>query len=425
VRFVTATRWSVLAIQGVLALALLVLLYLVGTRGVAAWYAEQPKPQGLQKAIEWNPANPDYHRDLGHFFERDSEQGSLPQAILHYQKATDLNPRDARAWADLGGAYELTGQLEKAQSAYEQAARLFPQSPEINWRLANYYIRQGELEKAVRALRAVMNGSYALRQQAFDLAWRAGLDPELVRTQMIPPDTRFSFQYLTYLAQQNHMQEATQVWQQILASPETFGVTAAFPYLDGLIKDQRVDELQAAWKALSERNPTLLPHRSFDPNLMCNGDFESRIFNGGLDWRVRPAEGVLVKLDSLKFFDGTHSLQIHFNGKHNVSYAHISQYVPVKPNTLYRFTGYMQTQGITTDSGPSFQIYDAYDPSRLNLLTEPLLGTNAWTARHLEFSTPPETRLLLIRVVRRPSQKLDNQIAGTAWIDRVSLQAVE
>ena len=132
----------------------------------------------------------------------------------------------------------------------------------------------------------------------------------------------------------------------------------------------------------------------------------------------------MVTVDSLIFFDGTQSLRIRFDGKQNLNYRHVFQYVPVKPNTSYQFLGYLRAEKITTDSGPRFEVQDAYDPSKLFLATEDLLGTSSWTPERLAFRTGPDTRLLIIRVARRPSQKFDNQIAGTLWIDRLSLLPV-
>jgi hypothetical protein len=74
------------------------------------------------------------------------------------------------------------------------------------------------------------------------------------------------------------------------------------------------------------------------------------------------------------------------------------QYVPVHPATLYRFSGYMRVEGITTDSGPRFQIYDAEAPSKLFLSTENLTGSSSWSPERLEFTTGPETRLLVVRL---------------------------
>jgi len=221
------------------------------------------------------------------------------------------------------------------------------------------------------------------------------------------------------------MDEAGQTWARLLQSGSRLEPQAAFFYLDTLIQNKRVDELSAAWRALGVGPPAGNPSRRPDANRITNGGFEEEILNGGLDWRVIVVEGVVVSVDNLTFFDGTRSLRIRFEGQRNVEYLHVSQYVPVQPNSRYRFTAYVRTQNITTDSGPQIQVFDAYDTSRIAVATENLVGTRNWTPQQLEFRTSPETRLLVVRLVRSPSRKFDDLISGTVWFDHVSLVPIE
>jgi hypothetical protein len=155
--------------------------------------------------------------------------------------------------------------------------------------------------------------------------------------------------------------------------------------------------------------------------LVQNGGFEHEILDGGLDWRVVPVEGAEVSVDSAGAFEGVRALRIEFVGKANLDYGHVFQYVPVQANTRYRFSGALRVNGITTDSGLRFQVFDAFDMGKLLLSTQDTVGTSNWSLQQLEFKTSPSTCLLVVRVVRIPSQKLDNQIRGTAWIDQVRL----
>ena len=82
-------------------------------------------------------------------------------------------------------------------------------------------------------------------------------------------------------------------------------------------------------------------------------------------------------------------------------------------------------KGISTESGPRFQVFDAFDMGKLFLSTENTVGTSGWSSQHLEFKTTADTRLLIVRVARPLSEKLDNLIGGTVWIDRVSLTPEE
>jgi len=199
----------------------------------------------------------------------------------------------------------------------------------------------------------------------------------------------------------------------------------SFPYLDALIKGQRIDQLTAAWSTVKKMNPTKMREGALDANLIYNGDFASEILNGGLDWRINPQPGAVIRIDNATFHNGISSLRIQFDGKQNLSDALVFQYVPVTPNTSYHFEGYMRTQGITTDSGPRFQIRDADDPTKLFLESDDMLGNSSWIRRQLDFKSSRGTHLLEIRVTRLPSTKFDNRIAGTAWVDQVALTVVK
>jgi hypothetical protein len=85
----------------------------------------------------------------------------------------------------------------------------------------------------------------------------------------------------------------------------------------------------------------------------------------------------------------------------------------------------MKTKEISSDQGPRFEVYDAFDTTQLFLSAENMTGTSSWTPHQLEFETGPKTELLIVRVRRPPSRKLDNRIAGSVWIDRISVNAAE
>jgi hypothetical protein len=56
------------------------------------------------------------------------------------------------------------------------------------------------------------------------------------------------------------------------------------------------------------------------------------------------------------------------------------------------------------------------------LSTRNLVGSSDWLEEHADFTTNADTQLLVVRVARPASSKLDNRIAGTVWIDGVSLR---
>jgi hypothetical protein len=419
---VREARQHTFAIRILLLMSLLFFIYLAVRRAVADAYFRKASPNAVQMAIRWDPANPEYYDALGTLTHMYADRGNSDEIVQLYQNATRLSPHNAQFWADLGAGYDWAGRSSDALAAFQNAQRLFPNSPEINWRLANFYVRAGRTPEALRTLRMVLQEDSTAGKRVFTLATNATHDRSAL-LEMLPPQPLVFFDYLNFLIVRGDLAGAEEVWAHDLQLDLPFNLPEAFPYLDALIQHAELRQLSKAWAALAQRFPAQIQRPAPSSNLVTNGSFESDILNGGLDWRILPTEGAVVSLDSAGAFEGVRALRITFDGSRNLDYGHVFQYVPVQAKTRYRFSGHMRVQGITTDSGPRFQVCDAYDRGKIFVSTENLVGTSDWSEQHTAFTTLADTRLVLLRVVRSVSNKLDNQIAGTVWIDDVRVAA--
>ncbi len=397
-------------------------MYLAVRRAVAAAYFRTGAPNAVQTAIRWDPANPEYYDALGTLMHLYADRPNPDEIVQLYQRATRLSTQDAHFWADLGAGYDWAGRPNDALDAFQHARRLFPNSPEINWRMANFYVRADKTPEALRTLGMVLQEDGTAGRRVFTLATNATRDRNAI-LEILPPQPLAFFDYLNFLIEKGDIAGAEEVWARVLQLDLPFDIREAFPYLDALIQHAEVGQLSKVWSALMQRVPARAQRTVANSNLVTNGGFESDILNGGLDWRVPPAEGAVVSRDSVGAFEGEHALRITFDGTRNIDYGHVFQYVPVQPKTRYQFLGLMRVQGITTDSGIRFQVCDAHNLGNIFVLSENLVGTSGWSEQHAEFTTSADTRLLLVRVVRSVSGKLDSQIAGTVWIDDVRLSS--
>ena len=121
---------------------------------------------------------------------------------------------------------------------------------------------------------------------------------------------------------------------------------------------------------------------------------------------------------------GSRSARLIFDGTENLSYEGLFQYVLVSPGTHYRFQGFLRTDQISTESGMRFEIVDPKDPQHLDVVTPNETGTLPWTLEQIDFTTGPRTHLIQIRLARRPSERLDNKLRGTVWIDDISIAPI-
>jgi tetratricopeptide (TPR) repeat protein len=88
---------------------------------------------------------------------REAAQAGLPaMAIDYFERAVQASPETPRLWVGLAAAYLGARDPGRAQSVLEQAARTFPDDPELLYRLAETHERQGRSRDAAETLRRLL-----------------------------------------------------------------------------------------------------------------------------------------------------------------------------------------------------------------------------------------------------------------------------
>ncbi|HUJ30717.1 MAG TPA: tetratricopeptide repeat protein [Candidatus Acidoferrum sp.] len=398
-------------------------IYFAARQGVGAWYFRSGQPNDIEAAIRWDPSNPQYPGALANVMHFYADSANAGRIVRLCETAVSLSPYDAHYWADLGSAYDWAGRPEDALRAFERAHALFPNSSDINWRLANFDIRARRISDGLHLLQSVLLAGGVDERQIFSLATRATSDNAAILREMIPARAPFLLDYLDFQVGAGNIDAAQETWKHLLGSKLPFDLPQALPYLDALIQHRDLDAASGTWNELGELFPAKIPKRTPDGNLITNADFALAVLNGGFDWRVNPAEGAAVTVTPPGAAGEMGSLAIEFDGSRNLEYANVLQLVRVQPRTEYQFSAETRTQGITTDCGPRFQVFDIGDMTRL-WATPNRVGTSDWSRDTLNFRTGANTRLLVVRIERPASSKFDNKISGTIWIRRVALVPV-
>jgi hypothetical protein len=369
----------------------------------------------------WNPVYAATLGNLMHLYGGNADPGEVTEL---YERALRMSPYDASYCLDVAQANEWAGKPEAAAEYFAEAERWFPNSPEVNWKAANFLVRRGRSEEALAALRKVLASGTVAPNQVFSLVAGARVEESAVIGEVLPKEPAAYVGYLNFLVDRGDIGEAKVVWPRLLELPQGFAVEQTFHYVDALIKARDVDGAMAAWAAVHQRFPGAAPAPPGKENRVSNGNFQTDIVNGGFDWRILPRPGALVTQEALRGPGGGGSgreLRIEFDGTQNPVYDAVLQFAPVERNSPYEFTARMRAEGLTTDSGVSLQVVDAYEPGKLLGGTEALTGSTAWSDYTFRFTTGPQTRLLLVRVLRLPSQKFDRKISGMFAISHVSV----
>ena len=204
-------------------------LYLALRAYLASHLAAIPDSPNLQKAIRLEPSNAEY-RDL--FGRNLALSGiSLDEAIANYRIAVHLNPYVARYWLDLAGAYQIAGRIREQEESVEQAVEADPTTPHVAWEAANFFLVQGDREKALRYFRVVLANDPDTVDSALQLCWRATEDENQILAQALPPRPNLYLSFLRLLIYKQQTAAAKNVWNRLIGLNQAFSTEACISLL--------------------------------------------------------------------------------------------------------------------------------------------------------------------------------------------------
>ena len=358
---------------------------------------------------------------LGRFRQWNFEHPDPAGAVQDYRRAVRDLPLSSYYWMDLAEAYEQTGDLGRADQAFRQAEADYPISGGVAWNYGNFLLREKQVAKGLEEIHRAVASDPRLLPLAISRVWRSNPDVNVLVGRVLPANLAANFQALAFFQSIGDADAGLAVWNKVLSLGKPFELPQAFPLVDQLIRLDRANDATKVW--LEAIRACAVPHRPPPhSSLIWNGEFTGPFANGGLGWRWDAPLGVAINFGDPRTKGGaSRSVRLDFNGGNNIQLQSPAQYVPVEPNSVYHFRGYLKTRAISTESGMQFSITDPNHPGAVDVATVNLTGTHPWTRADADITTGPQTHFLLVRLYRAPSRLFDNQLSGTAWMADVSL----
>lgn len=387
--------------------------FLIAREFAANLFADSLELPKLERAVRLAPGNADYRHRLGRYFA--FVVGDPQSAIENFRAAVALNPHDARYWFDLASVYQVTGYIDGQRTALDRALHAEPTAPDVAWEAANFFLIDGDIDRALREFHVVIENDLELVNPSLQACWRVRPDAEALLRDVIPPHPDTLLAFLNFLTSKKETVGAIKTWDRLVQSHEKFSNSNLFDFVHYLIAAHRPEAALAAWEqsaailGLSNYLPT-------DDNLIVNGDFSLDVLNGGFDWTYVNRTGVKPLLDPSDFHQGQRSLSLTFEGP-GIDDAGISQFIPVHPATTYDFSAYYKSQNFEGAGGPEIVLRDAYTGAPL-YASDPLTDADFWKEVHSKVTTPTSTTLLQLAIGRFPAGAA---ITGKLWLDDFEL----
>lgn len=411
------TRLAILVLASITAI---ILSWLSIRTALAEHYANQNTLSGYEKAVHLEPDNPQYWYLLGNYLQNNMYEPNAERAIRAYKTSLSLYPRNADAWLNLAEAYETRGDLEAARNSFLEAKHAYPASANVLWQYGNFLIRQNQLDTGFTEIRHAVEADPKLGLQAFIVCSHADPDFDIVLNKVLPPFPSVYLDVMWQLTDERRSDLALKVWSRLVPLHPRLQPRDVLYFVDGLIFNGQLPKARKAWNQAVELMDIAAPS---DPagSLVWDGSFETGLTGGGFAWRLQPQPGSSANLDSDVSHSGKQSLRIDFDGSKNLNFGAGCQYVPVAPNITYRLSGWLRSENLSTDHGVFLRLDTANSASNTSASTEQALGTTSWTQVALNWTSPRDVQLVRICAARTPTQKPDEQISGTVWVDDVSL----
>jgi hypothetical protein len=390
---------------------------------VARHFSDQDNENQLQKAVRLEPGNPEYWYTLGRFQQYNLEQPDSLKAEASYQKAISLNPWATEAWMDLGTAYELDGNTDEARIAYQKAKKSYPSSADVSWRYGNFLLREGEQEQAYAELHRAIEADPRRAASAFSRAYRTNPDIDELLQKLLPAGQSIYVDVIWEAFSEKQLAIAKTVWARLLALHPKLQIRDVDHFASELVAAGEFAEARKVWDqgtATMDLPALLRPQGS----LVWDPSFETDLVGNTFSWQYHPIEqGVSIGLDKTEKLSGHQSLRLAFDGKHDPNVEAACTTVIVQPSTTYRFSGWLKTNGITTDQGIGFRLRTLGDTSGVSTVTntKKIAGTTPWGFVEQTISSDSKTHRVQVCVVRDASEDPDVRITGTAWVDDVNL----
>jgi tetratricopeptide (TPR) repeat protein len=394
-----------------------VFLLLAGTEFAASVFASRAELSSLERSVRLSPGNADYRHRLGRYLA--FVAGDPQSAIDSLRSAVALNPHDARYWFDLAAAYQVTGDLAGQRAALERALQAEPTAPDVAWEAANFFLIEGDIDRALHEFRVVIENDAGLKDAALRACWRVRPDPDALLRDAVPVRADALIPFLSFLRAKQETEGVIKIWDRLAQLHEKFPNRDLYEQVRYLIEMRRPDAAMSAWTETAD-TLGLSAYLPTDDNLVVNGDFSLDILNGGFDWNYVNRTGVRPLLDPSDFHQGRRSLSLTFEGP-GIADAGIQQLIPVRGATTYDFSVYYKSADFEGAGGPEIVLRDAYTGTPL-YASDALNDADFWKEVHSKVTTPDSTTLLRLAIERFPSGAA---IRGKLWLDNFQLSPAD
>jgi hypothetical protein len=396
---------------GIVLVAGLLSWWIVAT-GLSEHYVREESVEATAGALRWRGDHP-----LALYRQARSRVEREPDAAEQQLRAAAwANPADALIYLTLAELWELDERQRESIALVKIADELGPLRSPALIRSAEFWLRQGQLDRALARWSQLLRTRPGTAGQIFPvllkLAEQPVSQPLLAPLLKEPPE--WWERFFVYAARNApRVETVTFLYQGRQRRGALPGEAEQRAYLDRLWRDRRWLEAYLAWlSGLDEAQIRVLGN-------VYNGGFELPPSGLGFDWRLPSVRGARAEVAPTYGMSGDRALRVRFDGQ-RVRFRHVLQYLYLDPGR-YRLQGKARPDHLRTERGLRWVVRCAPEGPPL-AESERFLGSDQWRTFAVEFKVPEtDCPAQILRLELEGRAALDFGIDGEIWFDDLAV----
>ena len=151
-------------------------------------------------------------------------------------------------------SYQVAGDVQQQRWALQKALQAEPTDPDVAWQVANFYLVDSDVPRALPLFRTVIENDPAKVNAALQLCWQATNNINAILNLAVPSESNTYFALMDLLINRDEASPAAAVWRRLASLKQNFRAADAFPYFDYLVKRHATDSAVQVWQALEKKS---------------------------------------------------------------------------------------------------------------------------------------------------------------------------
>ena len=339
------------------------------------------------------------------------------RAYVMVSHVAQNHPLNAQAWVMLGLLMEGKGQAKQAQQLMRWVATMFPNRPDTQLQLGNFWARQSNVLSAMRAWGRAIDMQPTLRKALYPQLLTLVEQPTnfVAARQAFAEPSAWADGFFRYAVNNAaYMETLKLIYYARLQTKTPLTDEIRRDYLGRLLRESMWTDAYFVWlNGLSASQQLALGH-------IYDGGFEQEVHTEGFSWHLAEVEGLTVRPQQIQGASGQYALHIAFKGAKRQPSLLASQILLLDAGP-YVFSGRVKLESLSAVNGLRWELTCLTAASTVLASSQNFIDKMHWQSFNLPIEIPVDCPAQTLRLILDPVDAKRTNLSGSLWFDDLKI----